>query len=533
MDIVDFGSLPASIMPRLNPKVVKERAEAQLRQRRSVIKALHLSDRDSFEMDSWLNESPDKPWCNSYDMSGLPGSYDTQYGHMVHKITNQKAISTAKIPINRQLAFPAKTFRWISSTEPLVKLAPEREWNYELYDNKFAASVDKPFLMDLSTFEEPFEFPITPEERQEKEDLDISMDDQEINEENISQIISEYPISDMFALDISHSTMLQVDIEDNLDPITTKKLLENPDLRNDHYEAICKDFEKHGIDFRTFLLDLFNIKKNDLGWMLNSITNFHNRHAEDLHYLQTEHKQYISKYLIDVAELYNGLHIRHVDVPPVSNGCSTVDDICNIIKNKILTDNNAMNTLKSAKWLELNRASTSNKIRKLVNLLDVLTLTNGFAANQVQKNGEMILSMMDKIQNDKPLPTGLPHSILNFVSSYSMINGTGVSIIQNKSLHLVDEKSKAKIDPFDFRAGNKVVTIHAPSESNKKSSMKVTETIDSTKRPFQKASDLISFSQKNQLKGGSSGKLTFSPIKKDGEQKSDGNRKRKSTETEK
>ena len=228
MDTVEFGTPPKVLMPRLNTKAVKDRAEAQLRQRKLVIKALNLSDRDSFEMESWLNESPDKPWCNSYDVSGLPGSYETLYGMLVHQVTFSKAVSVAKVPISKQLAFPAKAFRWTSNSEALIRMSPEREWSYELYDNKFSASIDKAYFADLSVYEEPFDYPITMEERQEKEELDDSMDDQETKEENISLIISEYPVADIYALNISHSTQIPVEVTEHLDAATTKKLLDTP-----------------------------------------------------------------------------------------------------------------------------------------------------------------------------------------------------------------------------------------------------------------------------------------------------------------
>ena len=477
-------------------------------------------------MSTWLNESPAEPWMNSFDVSGIPDSYNTQYDFMVHQVLYAKSVSKAKITINKQLAFPAKTFRWTSAELPLV-MNPAREWSNEIYQNKLDASIDKPCFADLSVYEEPFDYPLTSEERRDREELDQSMEDLEVNEDNLSSIISEYPVNDIYACNMSHSTMIdsQIDKEEYISATMLKKLVENPDLRDQHYEAICADFDKHGIDFRTFLLNLFKIKKHDLGWLLNRITGFHNKHVDDLKYLNTDHKQYLAQFLIDIVELYNGLHVRHVDTTPANQGCTSVNDVCDIIRAKIKEDNAAMNSLKTAKWLELNRATASNKMRKLINLLDVLTITNGFAAHQTQMTGEMVTSIMTEIVSDKPLPAYFPNSIMNFISSYSMIHGTGVSIIQNKALHVVDDKTKKRADPFDFKAGSKIVKIGFQS--------------DIAKRPFKTATELMI--EKEQLvltktgsgQSGSSGAtlaLALSPIKKTSPVKQEKSVKKRKTE---
>ena len=228
------------------------------------------------------------------------------------------------------------------------------------------------------------------------------------------------------------------------------------------------------------------------------ITGFHNRHVENLKYLNSDQKQYLSQFLIDTLELFKGLNIRHVSPQNATSQCANVLDVCTIIREKIAADNAAMNSIKQAKWLELNRAMASNKIGKLINLLDVLTLTNGYAANQVQASGDMVLMMMDKIVADKPLTTGLPTALLNFISTHDLINGTGVSIVQNKALHLIDAKTKKRIDPFDFRKTNRAVEVTRP--------------IESQKRGFKSALELLPEDSKQKIAKSSSGAITFSPI---------------------
>ena len=502
LDIVDFGEAPTMLLPRLTNREILERAQAQLRQRKMVLKLLGLVDRDSFEMLSWLNDSPFEPWANSFDQMDLPSSYNTLYGSLVHKVTCAKALKVTNKPLDKQLAFPAKTVRWVSTDDEVLKMEPERMWRNELYDNKFVASVDKICFKDLSSYELPFDFPITAAERElQRAELDASMEDMAMDDDDISSIMSEYPVKEAYSFDISHSTMLdfQVEREEVLDAPTVQKLLENPDLKEAHYDMICENFDKHGIDFKGFLEDLFKIKKNDQGWLLNMITGFHNKHVENLKYLNSDQKQYLSKFLIDIVELYKGLHIRHVNSPKNTAQCATVHDLCDIVKDKVAEDNKAMNSIKKAKWLELNRAVASNKVGKLINLLDVLTLTNGYAANQVQTTGEMILMMMDKIVKDQPITGGLPISILNFVSTHDLINGTGVSIVHNKSLHVLNAKTQKKIDPMDFRQKNQhVVGLARPA--------------DSSKRAFKTALDLLPTPAKQKLAKGSSGSLMLSPI---------------------
>ena len=528
LDVIDFGPAPTALFPRLSPKDVKERAKAQLRQRRLVIKVLNLHDRDSYEMTTWLNESPAEPWMNSYDVSGIPDSYNTQYDFMVHQVLYAKSVLTAKLKIDKQLAFPAKTYRWTSAELPLT-MNPAREWSYEIYQNKLDASINKPYFTELSDYEEPFEYPLTSEERRDREELDQSMEDLEVTEDNLSSIISEYPVNDIYSCNMSHSTMIdtQTDKEEYISATMIKKLVENPDLRDQHYEAICASFEQHGIDFRTFLLNLFKIKKHDLGWLLNRITGFHNKHVDDLKYLNTDHKQMIAQFLIDIVDLYSGLHVRHVDTQPPTQGCASVNDVCDIIRSKIKDDNAAMNSLKTAKWIELNRATASNKMRKLINLLDVLTITNGFAAHQTQMTGEMVMSIMKEIVSDKPLPAFFPHSIMNFISSYSMIQGTGVSIIQNKALHVVDEKTKKRADPFDFTTGSKVLRIGFQSDTSKRQFKTATDhLVEAGKMPTAKNTADSS---------GSSGvhvKLAFSPIKASPNDKEAHTKKRKTEQQE-
>ena len=228
------------------------------------------------------------------------------------------------------------------------------------------------------------------------------------------------------------------------------------------------------------------------------ITGFHNKHVENLKYLNTDQKQYLSKFLIDTIELFKGLNIRHVPPAETSAQCASVHDLCNLIKDKITTDNTAMNSIKKAKWLELNRAAASNKVGKLINLLDVLTLTNGYAANQVQTTGEIVLMMMEKIVEDKPLTTGLPAALLNFVSTHDLINGTGVSIVQNKALHILDAKTQKRIDSCDFRKPSKIVDVVRTNEPSK--------------RAFKSALDLLPDASKVKLAKGSSGNIALSPI---------------------
>ena len=122
---------------------------------------------------------------------------------------------------------------------------------------------------------------------------------------------------------------------------------------------------------------------------------------------------------VDLVGLFQGLSIRHVvspDTDTLTVNCEKVAELKLLIEDKIKADNKAMDTIKSTKWLELNRSLMANKIARLVNLLDVLTLANGAAANQVQANGVIISDLMDKILNDKPLEKGLPVSILNFIN---------------------------------------------------------------------------------------------------------------------
>ena len=123
MDAISFPP-PTQILPRLSDKDIAERARCQIRQRKNVITALHLFDKDQdcFEMLTWINEGRPNPWCNSYDRIELPTSYHNLYNMTVKKVVFRRTISEGRSPIHKQLAFPAKTIRCSSINIPRQKI---------------------------------------------------------------------------------------------------------------------------------------------------------------------------------------------------------------------------------------------------------------------------------------------------------------------------------------------------------------------------------------------------------------------------
>ena len=108
-----------------------------------------------------------------------------------------------------------------------------------------------------------------------------------------------------------------------------------------------------------------------------------------------------------------------------------------------------------------------------------------------------------------------------------MIQGTGVSIIQNKALHVVDEKTKKRADPFDFTTGSKVLRIGFQSDTSKRQFKTATDhLVEAGKMPTAKNTADSS---------GSSGvhvKLAFSPIKASPNEKEAHTKKRKTEQQE-
>ena len=505
-EIVALPEFPTRIAARLKATDVTERAEAQLRQRRHVIQALDLGDRDSDEFLEWWGARPNEPCANRYDKVVLPAMYNRLFGNFVHRITYGKIICEGKVPIHKQLAFPAKTIRW-SVEKPTLKRSQEVIWSKEMFNNKFESSVNQPKFWE--PFWESIDTPMTAEELQAARDrVNSTLESMMEEDENISAIIAEYPIKDQYSINLSQSTFIECNISGNSDFLEVscaKKLLENPDLRAEHYERICTDFDERGIDFRTFLLDLFQIKKHDVGWVLNMVTGFHNKYIDEIQYLDYAQKQILSRYMIDIIELFKGLNVRHVDtVVTTQTSCATVSDLNKIIIDKIDSDTRAMNSLKSAKWIELNRATVANKVARMVNLLDILTLSNGMAANQVQANGIIIKDLLKKVVNDKPIESGLPSSLLNFVTSHNLINGTGVSLTRNKAVTLTDVATGKRITPFQ-NSNTLLTPVNTKIQAIAKPLSQSTP-----KRDFVRASDLLKPSEA----AGTSGSLG-SPIREE------------------
>ena len=413
MDTIYFEKLLLTPPRKSMPKAAVESLfQNHYQHRLLVLKLLGNYISDTFQQLQALGDSDCiRPYNNDYDLVTGYDMYDRLW-HLYHTQWDQQTritLSLAK-PIAQQLAFPPKSLKWHTNLDK-TDYIPRNKWDKRQIINDFQATLQPHQTIELENID-VFDLPMP---------METGGDDTVLLAE-LDQLLEFYYIP--ITTRAHHSTIMDADLvkEDLLNDVP--HLLANLDLKDKAIKDISDRFASADVRLTDFLQSLFGVKRHDQDLLLNRILLFANRHIDSIASLDTNSKQIVNTFILDLTNLINCLNIRQI---PNQNenkwleNYQSVHQLEVILQNQIHMNQQALKPLQAADCVDINRFQTSTLVHQLTRAYDLYLLANSFMIQQFTTTNTIFSKLFADISTRRVSDTTGPPCLLK----YAMVRHPG------------------------------------------------------------------------------------------------------------